>query len=689
MNYNLVITLTNGVEHEFMIRISDGVDGESFQAKGSVATKKELPDVATAEIGDSYIVEGGPESEAGHLYILGTEKVSETATPHLAWIDMGRIVGRDGKDGTVADFDQNQFTTKVVDGKTVITIKNDPDSSNQLSVIGKEGLFVHPASAQVRAKDKSVRVAGIPQDKNGGFNTEVSVNAIPVKNNQLGIRTVGSTEGLYVQSAHEELLSPNKTLSIKTSATEVPFEPAKTDIDVAISKEDGNSLVIKEDGLFAAGGGGGDLDSKYIKIEEASEKKDDAVGGGDGTIVIGSGAGNGAMGPANKTTVVGALAKSLDDGGTVVGYNSSTTGKQGIAIGFETSAQGDNTISVGYQASASQRGGIGIGWKAQSLGDNAIVFGTNSQARGNSAIVIGKEIKADPDGTISIGTAASTSGNYGIAVGHAAKSVFNAIVIGPLAEATGGNSVLLGYGSKAGQGASAVGQSAQAAGETSIAVGQSAQASGKGAIAVGPGAKATHVGAMAFGAGSITAADDEVSFGNGSKRRKLTNVSDGENPYDAVNIRQLNERKLKREVTSGNFSWNYTDNKSASAAAGKIGTSCYVKLTMTMIGETPGNADIVPKVELEKVPCREDGTLIPYSMYVKYVTAYNNTTPKLGITVVMQEIPTHLLDMSSLEVKPVARADNGLGVGIPEIPVADDVFAVNELRYIVSYYTLS
>lgn len=635
MNYNLVITLTNGVEHEFMISIPDGVDGASFQAKGSVATKKDLPDVATAEIGDSYIVEGGAESEAGHLYILGTEKVSETASPHLAWIDMGRIVGRDGKDGTVADFDQNQFTTKVVDGKTVITIKNDPDSSNQLSVIGKEGLFVRPASAQVRAKDKSVRVAGIPQDKNGGFNTEVSVNAIPVKNNQLGIRTVGSTEGLYVQSAHEELLSPNKTLSIKTSETVVPFEPAKTDIDVAISKEDGNSLVIKEDGLFSAGGGGGDLDSKYIKISEAVANPKEAVGGGDGTIVIGSGAylgsTSGSTAPPGKVTVVGATAMGMEDS-TAVGYHSVAVGKQGVAVGRDALALADYTVCVGYKASSDDSYGISVGHTAKSM-SSCIAIGSNAEAKESMSIAVGKNALATDSASI--------------AVGHSAK-----------------------------------------AREGGLALGYASRAEANTAVAIGPSSRATHTGSVAIGNESSTAANWEVSFGNELKRRKLTNVSDGENPYDAVNVRQLNERKLKRKVSSGNFSWNYTDNKGAPDAAGKVGKGCYVKVTMTMTGETPGNADIVPKVELEKVPCREDGTLIPYSMYVKSVTAYNNTTPKLGITVVMQEIPTHLLDMSSLEVKPVARDDNGLGVGIPEIPVTDDVFAVNELRYIVSYYTL-
>ena len=312
--------------------------------------------------------------------------------------------GEPGKDGTVADFDQNQFTTKTVDGKTVITIKNDPDLSNQLSVIGTEGLFVRPASAQVRAKDESVRVAGIPQDKNGGFNTEVSVNSIPVKNNQLGIRKVGSTEGLYVQSAHEELLSPNKTLSIKTSATEVPFEPAKTDIDVVISKEEGNSLVIKEDGLFAGGGGGGDLDSKYIKIEEASEKKDDAVGGGDGTIVIGSGAGNGEMGPSNKATVVGALAKSLDDGGTVVGYNSSATGKQGVAIGFGTKAAQSATA---------------LGHSAQATGTQSLAIAANSTASGDSAVAVGREAKATHKNAVAAGYAAETDREQSFSVGSA------------------------------------------------------------------------------------------------------------------------------------------------------------------------------------------------------------------------------------------------------------------------------
>lgn len=456
-------------------------------------------------------------------------------------------------------------------------------------------------------------------------------------------------------------------------------------VHVDDGKDDYDAVNMKQ---LRENSGGGGSENPYIKTEASTENPAGAVGGGDGTIVIGSGAGNGAMDAANKATVVGSLSKSLSDQGSVFGYNCSATGVSATVVGCEATAQGDNTVSIGYQTAASQRGAISVGWGAKALADDSIVLGRNAKSSGNGAIVAGVGANTTAQQTIVLGSNAQATGNNGIAVGQSTKSVFNSMALGSLAEATGGNATLVGYGTKASQGSTALGQSAQATGESSVVVGTGASATSANSMALGDGATATHAGSIAIGSGSTTSGDDVVSIGSLAKRRKLTNVANGEDPFDGVNMQQLQAFGLQRKVTSGNFSWNYSDSKTAANAAGKVGNSCYLKNTITLSGMPRGNANIIPSVQLEKVPCREDGTVIPYTLYVKSVTANNNTEPKFTMTIVMQEVPTHLLDVSSLEVKPAARNDNGLSVGIPEIPITDDVFSVNEVRYIASYYVL-
>ncbi|WP_054906862.1 MULTISPECIES: YadA-like family protein [unclassified Pseudomonas] len=97
-----------------------------------------------------------------------------------------------------------------------------------------------------------------------------------------------------------------------------------------------------------------------------------------------------------------------------------------------------------------------------------------------------------------------------------------------------------------------------ASGTDSIAVGPNAQASGKGAVAVGDGASASADGSVALGQGAsdngrgaesytgkysnaANASVGTVSVGNGAtgETRTISNVADGKEATDAVNLRQL------------------------------------------------------------------------------------------------------------------------------------------------------
>ncbi|WP_454697138.1 YadA-like family protein [Achromobacter aegrifaciens] len=121
--------------------------------------------------------------------------------------------------------------------------------------------------------------------------------------------------------------------------------------------------------------------------------------------------------------------------------------------------------------------------------------------------------------------------------------------------ANGGTAGVLPDSQASGAGSVAVGPSAVAAGSGSIAMGNAAAAGAEGAVAIGAGAQARRQGDVALGDGAIADRGAEsytgkysnaqndtagtVSVGAPGSERTLSNVADGRNATDAVNLRQL------------------------------------------------------------------------------------------------------------------------------------------------------
>ena len=107
---------------------------------------------------------------------------------------------------------------------------------------------------------------------------------------------------------------------------------------------------------------------------------------------------------------------------------------------------------------------------------------------------------------------------------------------------TGASSSAFGTGSLAsGSNSGAFGNGAQATGANATALGQGSRATGAGSTALGQGAQATGANSVAIGQGSIASDPNTVSFGAPGAERRLTNVADGINQFDAVNVGQLDK----------------------------------------------------------------------------------------------------------------------------------------------------
>ena len=92
-----------------------------------------------------------------------------------------------------------------------------------------------------------------------------------------------------------------------------------------------------------------------------------------------------------------------------------------------------------------------------------------------------------------------------------------------------------------GEGALATGKNSQAIGDYASAYGTNAAATADNATAIGANSQATAENSVALGANSVASEANTVSIGSVGNERRLTNMADGVNDTDAVNVRQLNE----------------------------------------------------------------------------------------------------------------------------------------------------
>ena len=84
-------------------------------------------------------------------------------------------------------------------------------------------------------------------------------------------------------------------------------------------------------------------------------------------------------------------------------------------------------------------------------------------------------------------------------------------------------------------------KNSQAIGDYASAYGTNAAATADNATAIGANSQATAENSVALGANSVASEANTVSIGSVGNERRLTNVADGVNDTDAVNVRQLNE----------------------------------------------------------------------------------------------------------------------------------------------------
>jgi trimeric autotransporter adhesin len=202
---------------------------------------------------------------------------------------------------------------------------------------------------------------------------------------------------------------------------------------------------------------------------------------------------------------------------------------------------------------------------------------------------------------------------------------------GVAAVASGADSIALGNGAKAtGVESIAIGKNAVTAGDNAVAMGSGASAQGANSVALGNGATAPNVNSVALGAGSTTDRDNSVSVGTADLQRQLTNVANGTQATDAVNLGQLQQ-------SMGNMNAQI-NNVDRSAAKGIASASALNVVTPYLPGRTTLNAGIAnyrgfQAVGLGVSRWNEKGT-INYNLGVSS-SGGNSTIVRAGIGIVL------------------------------------------------------
>jgi hypothetical protein len=248
---------------------------------------------------------------------------------------------------------------------------------------------------------------------------------------------------------------------------------------------------------------------------------------------------------AGPATAIGSFAFSAANGLAAGSHASAQL--TGVAVGASTKAE-ESAVAVGFQSNAGFNS-VTIGansrtfYNSVAIGSNAsaeygMAIGTDASSGGNG-IAIGADSLAGGDSTaFGVGARADY---WGTAVGEAASAANGGAAFGGYAFAASGGDTAIGSDARAEGGSTAVGKGASTSGAGSVALGSYSAAGGDHSTAVGANARASGRDSVALGDYSDDGGEAKVvSVGSWSIRRRITNVANGIDGNDAVNVNQLN-----------------------------------------------------------------------------------------------------------------------------------------------------
>ena len=191
------------------------------------------------------------------------------------------------------------------------------------------------------------------------------------------------------------------------------------------------------------------------------------------------------------------------EGTTALGKKNTLTGKNSTAVGQENNVTGENASTLGMKNTVDGKNSAVFGNENGVKGENSAAFGYNNKVNKNNSMGLGQNNTVNGENSSALGQSNNITGNSSSALGH--------------------NNTVLGHSS------AAIGNNNNVGGNNNFAFGND--------ITFKNGA----TNSVGLGNGSTVTESNVVSVGSQGKERRITNVAEGINDTDGVNVKQLKD----------------------------------------------------------------------------------------------------------------------------------------------------
>ena len=239
-----------------------------------------------------------------------------------------------------------------------------------------------------------------------------------------------------------------------------------------------------------------------------------------------------AFSAASSATAADSSASSASSSATAADSSASSAASSATAADSSASSAASSATAADSSASSALSSATAADSSASSASSSAIAADSSASNAESSATA------ADSSASSAASSATAADSSAQIAVDAASTATSAASTANSILDTL--NQGGIAGGTINGEGALATGKNSQAIGDYTSAYGTNAAATADNATAIGANSQATAENSVALGANSVASEANTVSIGSVGNERRLTNVADGVNDTDAVNMRQLN-----------------------------------------------------------------------------------------------------------------------------------------------------
>ena len=249
---------------------------------------------------------------------------------------------------------------------------------------------------------------------------------------------------------------------------------------------------------------------------------------------------------ASSATAADSSATNASSSATAADSSASSAASSATAADSSASSAASSATAADSSASSAASSATAADSSASSALSSATAADSSASSASSSAIAADSSASNAESSATAADSSASSAASSATAADSSAQIAVDAASTATSAASTA-NSILdtlnqggIAGGTINGEGALATGKNSQAIGDYTSAYGTNAAATADNATAIGANSQATAENSVALGANSVAYEANTVSIGSVGNERRLTNVADGVNDTDAVNMRQLN-----------------------------------------------------------------------------------------------------------------------------------------------------